>query len=67
MADFKLMLIGANYAIDVTTALTGINMNLPPDERVEMANWPKNKVTWEAIDKALEKKYQGGNDNADNR
>lgn len=57
MSEFKITWVGANYAKDVTATLAGVNNNLPEPERTEMTNEEKFISFWDAVDKALAKKY----------
>lgn len=59
MSDFRVTIVGANYAMDVTTLLTGVNRALPEPERTEMMNYEKNDAFWDAWNAATERKEGG--------
>lgn len=57
MSDFKLTYVTNLEGRDVTRELSGMPMNLPEDERVEMTDWDKWIGFWGRVDKAMAKKY----------
>ena len=65
MSDFKVTWIGANYATDVTTTLSGQPQGLREEEKTEMTNEEKFISFWDAVDKALAKKYTKEKEDAD--
>lgn len=63
MSDFKITWVGANYAKDVTTALTGQPQGLNEEEKTEMTDWEKFDAFWDMVLKAQIRR----DENADNR
>ena len=63
MSDFKVTWIGANYATDVTTTLSGQPQGLREEEKTEMTNWEKFDAFWDMVLKAQIRR----DENADNR
>lgn len=49
MSEFKITWVGANYAQDVTTALTGQNNALEEDAKTEMTDWEKFDAFWDMV------------------
>lgn len=58
MSDFKVTWVGANYAQDVTTVLTGQNNALNEEEKSEMTNWEKFDAFWDMWLKAKERQKE---------
>lgn len=63
MSDFRITWVGANYAKDVTTTLSGQPQGLREEEKTEMTNWEKFDAFWDMVLKAQIRR----DENADNR
>ena len=64
MSDFKVTWVGANYAVDVTSSMAGVNNALNEEDKTEMTDWEKYNAFWDMI---LQAQIRREKDNADNR
>lgn len=58
MSDFKVTWVGANYAVDVTSTLAGVNNALPEPEKTEMTDFEKFDAFWDGVLKAQQKRKE---------
>ena len=64
MSDIKVTWVGANYAVDVTSSMAGVNNALNEEDKTEMTDWEKFNAFWDMI---LQAQIRREKDNADNR
>ena len=64
MSDIKVTWVGANYAVDVTSSMAGVNNALNEEDKTEMTDWEKYDAFWDMI---LQAQIRREKDNADNR
>ena len=64
MSDIKVTWVGANYAVDVTSSMAGVNNALNEEDKTEMTDWEKYNAFWDMI---LQAQIRREKDNADNR